>query len=152
MTVTTKFDPIHLLWENKELKVMITPQDNDRFVVTVESAILACKAVNSNERFRDQFNYLLNTLGSWLTAHADKIDQAYLTIRDRGLLFLPIQKSRTYDRVLSESFTDLDLEIANNPAYDLIELSVLGLPRASEASIASFINQEAPSLIYQHAN
>ena len=148
----TKLEPIQLQWKDRDHPVIVTPADEDRLYLTVQEAIHACKAVTSSAKFTKQFQALLDYLAVWLSDHEDKIDYAYLTVRDRGLLFLPIQKGLAYDSVLSDSFTYLDLEIANNPAYDLIELSVLGLPKASDANIASFINPELPSLIYQHAN
>ena len=89
--------------------------------------------------FKDQFDLLVSHLAEWLRDRRSDIRDAYLTVCDTGLLFVVVRNSREYERDFEDSLTDLDIEIANDSAYDLIRMDVLALPDVSEDSVRSFL-------------
>lgn len=157
MNTKTKIDAIKLNWDEKKRQIVVTPEDNDKFVVTVGEAIEACKATKSDKsyenykKFADQFDVLLDTLWLWIQDHKQDVFKAYLTIRDSDLLFLPIKISCNYDDDFEDELTELDITIAQNSGLDLIRLSVLALPKSSDNALSSFVHPEHPSLVYHNA-
>jgi hypothetical protein len=90
--------------------------------------------------FSDQLRDLVQLLVEWLGEHKAKIKSAQFAFRDGGgILFLVMQKERTFDQQLSDSLTDLDLAIATNKELDLIELDVLLIPPVSPEAASAFI-------------
>jgi hypothetical protein len=125
---------------NQSDKVQIETEDEDRFLVTVGEAIRACKAFDKFADFHRQIRRVVAILSVWIENHKSQIAEAYLAVRDVGLLFLIVQNAKAFDQELEDSLTDLDVAIAQDAELNLIKLSVLALPRASEESIHSFLN------------
>ena len=142
METTAVQKPIYLDWSEKERQVSITPEDQDRFCTTVEEAIKACKADDRSVKFGRQFKDLLDLLASWVMEHRELLKSAFVTIRDTEILFLPVTKSKSYDREFEDKLTGLDVEIAQSPSLDLIRLSVLALPNVLKQGIQSFLNPD----------
>ncbi|MBN2211948.1 MAG: hypothetical protein JW709_11180 [Sedimentisphaerales bacterium] len=142
---------IQLRWDEKDRKVVITTHDGDKFVTTVDQAIFACKAADKREIYKKQFNNLLDKLGGWLQHHKKTVFEAFLTIRDAGLLFVPIKNTPQYDPAWEDELTDLDLEIAQDDQFDVIRLSVLSLPKTTPEAISTFLSTDIPPLHYQNA-
>ena len=151
MTTLTTFPSIQLQWNQKDRKVLITPADEDRFMVTVENAINACDAFQKSIHFDKQFRDLMDYLGQWLFNHAELVDRAYLTVREADLLFIIVQRQKHYNRRLEDQLTDLDLEISHNDDFDLIRFCVLALPKTSEEGVSSFLNPHVTPLVYRNA-
>jgi len=132
-------EPIVLDWENTDGRVRIVPPDNDVMAMSVETAIEACRAFKQQIVFKNQFDQLLNVLAKWLSEHRATVSDAYLTVRDGGLLFLVVQNGKPYDGKLDDALTELDLAIANDDDFSLISLAVHSIPASSEATIQSFV-------------
>jgi len=146
---TTSRPPvIELHFEDKEGKVRIVPPDRDLMTIPVAMAIEACRAFNQQIVFKDQFDMLVDYLGRWIDQHREQVADAYLTVRDAGLLFLVVRRATSYDEAFESALTDLDLEIANDDDYGLISLSVLGLPSMDEHSVHTFLSHKM-ALRYQ---
>ncbi len=140
-TVTT--EPIRLRYFEKEKSVLIETDTTDRFVLTVEEAIEACRIYEERKTlFQTQFNNLLSLLGEWTYHHKNKIKNTFLTIRNTRLLFLIILKRKTYDEELEKELTELDITIAEKPEFSEIPLSVQALPYCEEAGYHSFCQPE----------
>ena len=144
MAVANQQVYIPLKWVERDRKILIEDADQDRFSITVEEAIEACKAYNIEKRvlFRKQFDMLLDFLGGWSYHRKNKLAKVFLTIRDAGLLFLVVTKRKTYDEDFEEELTQLDLEIANSDNFSEILLSVQALPLCSESNYDSFCYPE----------
>lgn len=142
MAVAEKLNPVRLDWSEKDRKVIVAPKDNDKYMRTVEEAIEACKAYDNKIRFWEQFKIVLDDLGKWSKDRTQKLDHAFLTVQDAGLLFLVVTKRKTYDDMLESELTDLDLKIANDSDFTSISLSVQSLPSCSMDGISSFLNPE----------
>ena len=129
-------------YTNAKGMVTVVTQDNHRFRVTVEAAIRACEALNHISDFQTQFSDLLDRLAAWVNEHESAIRLASVTVRDRGLLFLVVRKATSHDPHFDDDLTALDIEIAQNEAFDLIRLSVLSLPNSSVDALGSFVDPD----------
>jgi hypothetical protein len=146
MATVTKSSWVHLHHADDSEGVIVTTATNQTFTLPLDAAIRACGSVEKLERFTKQFQKLLTRLASWLTDHLDDVEDAYVTLRDAGLLFLVVRKTRRFNEELENSLTGVDLEIAQDPELDLIRLTVLALPMTSRDGIESFL--VSPSLQY----
>jgi len=144
MAVANKQKPIPLTWMQKDRQVIIEPEDRDKFCMTVEDAIDACKVYDRQKKalFRKQFDMLLDFLGGWSYQRKSKLAKVFLTVRDAGLLFLVVLKRKTYDEDFEEELTQLDLKIANSRDFSEILLSVQSLPLCSQSNYDSFCYSE----------
>jgi hypothetical protein len=134
----------------KSCKVAVAPEDENRFVLSVQGAVRACNARAEFADFHKQYKYLLDKLASWIRANKKRVGLACVTQRDAGLLFLVVRKAKPYNREFADALTELDMEIARDENLNLIKLSVLALPKCSMHSIVSFLDPENTS-VYRHA-
>ena len=153
MGKTTMANPIHLAYSEKDRQVVVSPADEDRYVLTVQEAIDACRAYAPADRARVQksFHSLLNDLGAWVNKRGSAIARAHVTIRDRGFLFLVVTRRSDYNDDFEDELTDLDVRIARDPKYDGVRLSVLAVPNCRASEYETFINSEF-ALSYGVAN
>lgn len=140
MSPSTRTEPIRLHYEDRTRQVVVTAkEDKGRFVTTVEAAIEACAARQNAAEFCSQFQELLRHLDEWIKTHRKKISKAFVTVRDTGLLFLILQHSPEYDRALEDELTELDVEIAQDVCYSLLNLNVLALPAGGGGAETGFL-------------
>ncbi len=142
MTTTTKRPSLILLREANNRQVVVTPRNNDAFVVTEEQAVLACRAHEKAHLFKTQFNGLLQLLGDWIQEHRGKLREASLTVRETDVLFLVVQKEKAFDEQLAADLTELDIEVADDAQYSLIDLEVMAIPAVTNESVKAFLSTE----------
>lgn len=142
MAVAEKIYPVRLDWSEKDRKVIVAPEDNDKYFSTVKEAIEACKAYENQVRFAEQFKSVLDELGKWSKDRTRRLEHVFLTVQDASLLFLVVTKRKTYDAELENELTDLDIRVANDPDFASISLSVQSLPSCSTDGYSSFLNPE----------
>lgn len=135
-------DSIELHFEEKTGIVRVTPGDDTLLLMSVEEAIHACRAFKRQLEFKGQFDQLLKCVWQWLTARREKVSNAFLTTRDEGLLLLIVTETSERDETLESEITELDLQIANDADYRLIDLSVLAIPKCPKESIQSFLSRK----------
>ncbi len=128
-----------VLFEDGE-DVFVNPQDNDKFVLTAQDAVRACRAWDKGVQFGRQFEELLNHLSRWIEQNRVHISVAKLNVRQNDILFVVTQKVVERDDVLADQLTELDLEIATDQRFDLISLNVLSLPLVDSESAAAFLS------------
>jgi hypothetical protein len=122
-------------------KVTVTPADQDRFVITIQEAVAACRGGKELLEYRSQFvEGLVPALKDWLASHRKKVRTAYLTIRDGGLLFLVVRKEAACDGEFTDDLTELEADIATDSRLNLIRMDALALPDVSDGSLKSFLN------------
>lgn len=141
---------IQLDCKDQDARVVVTPDDGDRFAITMELAIRGCKIASQLDKFNKQLSILMGHLADWTDQYIEDIDKVYLGIKDDGLQFLVVRRSKRYNRDLEDALTNLDIAIAQDSDLDLIQLSVLALPKTSTASVQSFLPRRG-SLVYQNA-
>jgi hypothetical protein len=135
-------EQIELHFEDDSGKVRVTPGDDTLLLLSVEEAIKACRAFKKQLEFKSQFDHLLNALWAWIKPRREKVCQAYLTTRDAGLLFLVVTQAAERDEEFEADITELDIQVANDAAYHLIDLSVLVIPNCPRESVYSFLSRK----------
>lgn len=141
MPASTKVDHVILDCTNVGQDITVVPEDEDRFILSVEAAVKACQAHDKTVRFSKQFSESLQKrLAAWISERQEKIFKAFLTIRENGLLFVVVMRGAHYDRAFEDELSNLDLEIANDPELDLIHLDVIALPESSASAYGSFLD------------
>jgi hypothetical protein len=121
--------------------IVVTPEDQDRFVMSMQEAVVACKDASQVLRYSRQFSQgLLPKLTTWLQDRRASVRKAFLTVRDGGLLLVVVRKESVYDAAFTDALTDLDVEIARDSSLDLILLDVLALPDVSDEGARSFLS------------
>jgi len=135
-------EQIDLHFEDDTGKVRVTPDNDTLLLLSVEEAINACRAFKRQLEFKSQFDQLLNALGAWIQARRPKISQAFLTTRDAGLLFLVVTATMQHDGDLEVDLTELDMQMANEAAYHLINLQVLAIPSCPPAAAHTFLSKK----------
>jgi hypothetical protein len=138
-TTASKIPILQLDWKDRDGDVTVTPHDESRFVVKVHQAIEACRATKQAEQFEAQLKLLLEEIGKWLQVQ-ERIDSAYLTLREGNFLFLVIRRDPGYERDFEDGLSDLDLKLAEDSSLDLIRVDTLALPHTSEESLRSFLD------------
>lgn len=136
---------VELHWGNQDARVRIVHQSNDVMAMPIEMAIEACRAFAEQIRFKYQFDGLMIKLMEWLQHHDGHVAEAYLTVRDSGLLFLVVTKGSHMNDELECALTELDLEIAHDNDYDLIRLGVHAIPSPesqTEGLTESFVSRK----------
>jgi len=120
-------------------RVIVTPQDSDRFVVTIQEAVATCQTAGEVLRYRHAFSeVLMPRLTEWLECHRTQVRKAFLTVRDGGLLFLVIRKKAECDPEFTAELAEFDMEVAQDSNLDLICLEVMALPDVSDEVALSF--------------
>ena len=124
-------------------KVVVTPADQDRFVLTVQQAADACSAAQQSVKFSYQFREsLLPKLAEWLGEHDAQIHKAFLAYSEGGLLFVVVRREVAFDGEFTDALTALDVAIARAPGLDLVKLDVLALPRVSDEGAKSYLDPD----------
>lgn len=130
---------IRLHHSDGDEQIEVVTNKNDVIYMTVEAAIKACKDQVEREDFTRQFDDLLDKLREWIESQKQDVAEAYVTLRDTGLLFLVVRKTRRFNQALEDALTELDVFIAQSDMFNLIQLSVLALPAADRDAIDSFL-------------
>ena len=142
MSLTEIGSVIELHFENRDGQVRVMLPDNHIMAMSVEVAVHACRAFKDQILFKSQFDGLLPYLAEWIDLHSDDVKEAYLTTRDSGLLFLVVTKGKTFNGSFEDELTGLDIEVANDTDYSLINMNVLAIPPSGDEDTHSFISNK----------
>ena len=142
-TELTNKGPVQLRFDGG--KVVVTPEDQNRFVIAADRAVEACQLMDSGlqlrERFKEEF---LTRLFQWCQQHADKIQGCYVAIRDGTLTVFVIGVSGTYDFDLDDPISELEAEMQDKGwSSDIIQL-----PAGDSDSRRAFFDEETSILVY----
>lgn len=136
---TSRRNTIVLFEGGGDSPVMVIPRDEDKFCVTVEEAVKACRMVDAGYSFVRQVAELREVLANWIDSRRESIQSAYISFREAGILFVVAQTGTARDNNLADQLSDLDIEIANDERFDLLNVDVLSLPRCSQDSMTAFL-------------
>lgn len=138
---------IPVLDEKSPGAALVKLTNGDNFFVAIADAARACSAMDRMGDFYKQFLRLDEILRDWITKNGSHIAEANLRFRDRGMLFVVVQKSQEFDLALAERLTALDLDVANESDLNLLELDVLAVPPAFREARGAFLADEAERVV-----
>ena len=123
--------------------VTVLPENGDLFSLTKQMIARSGQIAYKIDAFESQLAALRLELEAWALHRAKVVDEAFLVLKGEHFLFLVVLKGTAYDGAFEDDLTELDIRVAQNPDYDLINLSVLALPAFAEDVIRSFLPQRA---------
>jgi hypothetical protein len=139
--MATQNDPVVLSIGREEDRVLVIPQDRDLFLMRVKEAVEACRIFDRFKvRFEEQLDSLKDKLGEWIEQHSDRVQHAFLTLREDTFWFVVVMQGVRFDDDLEGDLSELVLEIASNPEFSAINFDAQMLPFCSEACYKSFCN------------
>lgn len=139
--LNTAMRPVELDWYSEDETVRVIPRDRKLFEVQKDAAIEFLRVAHRAEQFEKQLSLLLGTLAGWIKAHRGDVRDAYLTLQDGALSFVVVRSAARYDADFEDALTDLDFDVANDPALSLIKLHAVALPPASAQALSSFLDR-----------
>jgi hypothetical protein len=125
--------------------VTVHPENGDVFALSKQMIARSGRLMSKIEAFEQQLAALKLDLESWAGAHSESVAEAFLVLKGDHFVFLAVLKGKAYDSVLEDALTELDMRVAQNPEYNLVNLSVLALPAFAEDAIRSFLPHGAGS-------
>jgi hypothetical protein len=140
VTTATPSSALQLRWDMKEGLLIVTPEDQDRFVIKVRRAIELLKLAGRADEFQKQFGLLLRLLAQWLRERKKRVEKAFLTYRDGALSFVVVRSEAQYDDDFEDAVSDLDFGIARDADLDLIKMDAIALPPTSDTALQSFLD------------
>ena len=137
---TTKKQWIQLRLGDPNLAgVTVHPEDGDLFALTKQMIARSGRIAYEIEAFENQLEALKRELDAWFAGRSDSVAEAFLVLKGDYFLFLVVTKGKAHDSGLEDALTDLDMKVAQDPDYHLVNLSVLALPAFAEDAIQSFL-------------
>ncbi len=119
--------------------MMIQLEDGERFGLPMDAVVHACRAQGKMVEFSRQLNELLAKLDSWLRQRSTEVDRAALSLEPDGISFAVVRKDKAFNPEFEDALTELDVEIANDPLFNLIRLHVLALPYSAKETVNAFL-------------
>ncbi len=137
--------PIHLRFQDVR-RVLVTPEDENRFVTTVQRAAFACQTLLKVDEWRKEFESLLSYLNQWAEKHKDTVAQAYVGVSSEGLTAVVITKGQEYQLTFDDEVTRLDIELANQ--FPNCQLDVLQSPECEPETRIPYLSLEHSIQVY----
>lgn len=126
-------------------RVVVEPEDEDRFVITAQSAVKACKDQQEKETairmFKEKF---LRPLISWCEARTERVVACYIPPPISYLQVFMVGASEKYDFELGQELSKLELELAESGW----RVNVLQLPTTATEDLSTFFNTEGAIEVY----
>ena len=141
---------VQLDYTDQDGTVTVTPSDQDRFNIKITHAVEILKHAGDQKMFLMQFDFLIKRLIAWIRGQ-ENIDQAFVTLRDGGLVFVVMCQSPQYDEDFEDALSDLDIDLANDDALTQIKIDVMSLPNVSEEAMGSFLGENVIARLVKKA-
>jgi hypothetical protein len=142
-TQTRHKGPVQLRFDGG--KVVVTPEDQDRFVLAADTAVQACQWMNAGLQLRQKFaDEFLARVFQWCQQHADSVGSCYVAMRDGALTVFVIVSKDEYDFSLDDPLSDLEAEMEDKGwSSDFIQL-----PAGDADSRRAFFDEEKSIEVY----
>lgn len=133
-----KAKPIYLTYRSVE-KVVVEPDDQDRFVTTVQDAARACKSAQVGTEWQAQFENFLARVHEWCEARKDRIDSSFVDVGDGGLRVNVCTSMADFDFDFEDEVTELDIELARDFPHCISEVSQIPRPVLARLDLSDAI-------------
>ncbi len=140
-------DPSRQAWSQTNLGdeangYLFTFASGDRIVLSDEDLQGACRFADRRREFRGQFRELFEKIDHWVNANLEKIDRVHLSFAPKGIDLTVVRKGLAFDREFNRSLTRLDIEVARDERFNLIDFHVMVLPFSAESTVRSFVGPD----------
>jgi hypothetical protein len=138
---------VEIDWYDDNDHIVVTPRSQLRFSIQKDRAIEALRIAKDSERFKLQFDLLLEKLGLWVKERTSRVSTGIVTLQDNSLVLIVVQANDRYDEQLQDDLAELDYTIAQDMDLDLIRLRTVMLPPVDNDSLGSFVD---PRMVLQY--
>lgn len=126
--------------------VIVEPEDEDRFVMTAQSAVMACK---DHQRYQEAIRAFkqafLQPLIEWCASHSGKVQACYVPFPSGHIQVFVIGSSPTYDFDLGRAVAALELKLFDAGWQPV---SIVLLPSAATEDLPTYFNMEGAIEVY----
>ena len=105
----------------------------------VPEIIQGCRLLDSAGEQKQQVGELMERLESWFHTQSDLKD-AYIGFGPSGMMLVVIQPEIAFDASLSLRLSQLEIDIANDSRFEMLQFNTIALPHPSEHDIAQFVS------------
>jgi hypothetical protein len=120
-------------------RVFITPSEGEAFGLSVDNVVAACRSREKIGEFTEQVRDLLDRMDKWLGERASEIHRAYFGLEPDGAVVAVVRRDKKFNPDFETALSELDLSIAEDPAFSLMTLRVFALPFCPDETVASFV-------------
>jgi len=128
-----------------QTRVVVTPDDEDRFMTTSAEAAQACRSAQDTLKWKAQFDALLGCVHLWCKGHA-AVARAYLGFSNDGLKVFILTIGSEYRFDFDDAISELDMELAQK--FPRCPTEVLHFPEAPVESLTSFFDAGSALQLY----
>lgn len=114
-------EPIRLSVRSVE-KVLVEPEDEDRFCVTSREAARACQQMENDKEWKERFDQFLLHLQHWGKEHAVRVNSILVDIGDGSLSVMVCTPGEEYDFGIDDELSGLDIEIVQKFPWCVAEV------------------------------
>ncbi len=139
MFTTLKRSTWQYLREPEGGRVLITPKEGEAFGLSIDDVVRACRSQEKIGMFTQQLGDLLERVGKWLAERTTEVHKAYFGLEPDGAVVAVVRRDKRFNPDFEMALSDLDLSIAQDPGFDLIQLRLLTLPYSPDETVASFV-------------
>lgn len=138
-------DPIRLHFSD-ETRVVVTPEDEDRFVTTATEAARACQQAQNAVAWQREFDRFLTHVFEWCSARRETIAKSYLAFSPEGLELFLLTRGSDYRFDVDDIISELDIELAQK--FPRCPTEITQLPEAPIESLHAFFDPGKSLEIY----
>jgi hypothetical protein len=137
-------EPIRLHFTD-QTRVVVTPEDEDRFTTTAAEAVRACKNAQEVLSWREEFEKFLTHVYGWCRTR-ETIAKAYLAFSDEGLELFILTRGSEYRFDLDDDISELDLDLGKG--FKKCPTEITQLPETPVRSLHAFFDPGSALEIY----
>ena len=127
--------PIRLRFDD-QTPVVVTSEDEDRFMTTSAEAAYACRQAENMLHWKNEFDHLLAFLHKWCAGKDKQVARTYMAISEDGLKAFILTRGPEYLFEFDDAISALDIEVAEK--FERCPTEVIQMPETPAGSLTSF--------------
>ena len=131
-------EPIRLNFKDTKTFVLVTPEDEDRFITTAAEAAQACQQAQHMLEWKREFDELLRHIHVWGCNHATEVSRIYMAFSNDGLKVFVLTQGGDYNFDFDDTVSELDIELAK--AFSRCPTDIMQLPETPVGALTSFFD------------
>jgi hypothetical protein len=125
--------------------VVVTPDDEDRFVLTAQNAVKACQEHHRSSEAIKQFkSEFVRPLMEWCERNAARVHSCYIPVPVGFVQVFVVGASTKYEFGLGKDLANLELALADAGW----RVSVLQIPFCDDEELKTYFDPEGALLVY----
>ncbi len=136
-----KTQAVQLNAQNPDQQVVITPPDQDRFVISCKKAIEACVKHHQSEKLMQaDIAKMIQHCRGWVSEHADLVGKSYVAPHGYKIVFYVAPPTEGFSFDLAEKVADLSYELKRT--YQAVSCDAMAIPGGDDEAVKAFVDIE----------